>query len=90
MPLWYSRPTRFIDVAWTLSTDPNAASTNVKRGTTSGGPYTLLINVQNPNNAYRDFQVNPGQTYFYVTSEVDNSGSESPNSAEISATVEFP
>lgn len=40
--------------------------------------------------SYEDFQVNPGQTYFYVVTEVDNTSAESANSSESSATVQSP
>ena len=56
---------------------------NVKRSTTSGGPYTLLANTSSTN--YTDSGVGSG-TYYYVVSAI-GAGGESPNSAEVSATM---
>jgi len=68
----------FIQLTWTDSTDPNAASVNVYRSLVSGGPYTILatgipMGVQ----MYQDFAVTPRVTYYYVTTEVNNVGAES-------------
>ena len=59
---------------------------NIYRADRSGGPYALIAsNVPVP--AYKDPNVISHKTYYYVVSTVDNSGAESGNSAEISATV---
>lgn len=54
-----------------------AASYNVKRSLTSGGPYTLAANVTATN--YADTGLNPGMTYYYVVSAT-NVTAESANS----------
>jgi autotransporter-associated beta strand protein len=56
---------------------------NVKRATTSGGPYTTIANV--PITTLTDSNVVVGTTYYYVISAVSSIG-EGSNSVEISAT----
>jgi hypothetical protein len=74
----------------TLSWSPSATATgyNVKRSTTSGGPYTNLVNSLTATND-SDSQVANGTTYYYVVSGVNLAG-EGPNSAEVSATPKAP
>lgn len=72
----------YLQVTWTDSTDPNAASINVYRGLTTGGPYSLLTNMPLGVQLYNDFNVSPGVNYFYVTTEVNNVGVESGFSVE--------
>lgn len=77
-----------IQVTWTDSTDPNAASVNVYRATVSGGPYTkiasgIAMGVQ----TYNDVGLVPFRIYYYVTTEVDNNSNESAFSAETSASA---
>jgi hypothetical protein len=63
---------------------------NVKRSTTSGGPYTTIAPPPIlTSNSYSDTRLLQGSTYFYVVSAINASG-ESPNSAEVSATVDNP
>lgn len=58
---------------------------NVKRSTTAGGPYTTIAtNITGA--SYIDNTVIDGNTYYYVVTAVDSSGSESANSNEASAT----
>lgn len=70
-------------VALTWSASSGAASYNVKRSTTSGGPYTV-INAP-ATNSYADTGLTNGTTYYYVVSAVNTAG-ESGNSAQASAT----
>jgi regulation of enolase protein 1 (concanavalin A-like superfamily) len=56
-----------------------AASYNIKRSTTKGGPYTRMASVGGTN--YVDTTVTNGETYYYVISAVNPAG-ESPNSPE--------
>jgi hypothetical protein len=55
---------------------------NIFRGNTSGGPYSKINSVLDPNTAYTDNSVVSGQTYYYVTTALDSSGHESRGSNE--------
>ena len=55
-----------VALSWTQSTTPGITSNNVYRGTTSGGPYTLLYGSTTPITAYTDTSVVGGDTYYYV------------------------
>ncbi len=50
---------------------------NVKRSTTSGGPYTIIGNVST--NKFTDTNVSNGTTYYYVVAAVDSTGEMSPS-----------
>ena len=65
------------------STVPDTVTYNVKRSTTSGGPYQTLSSSIAP--SYTDLYISNGTTYYYVVSAVNSFG-ESSNSNEISAT----
>ena len=70
-----------VNLSWNAS--PTATSYNVKRSTTSGGPYTTIAgNVTGT--SYTDTTVTGGTTYYYVVSAVNPQG-ESPNSNQASA-----
>lgn len=69
-------------LAWTGSA--GATSYNVKRSTTSGGPYTIV----GPNvtaTSFTDTGLTNGTTYYYVVSAVNFKG-ESSNTAQVSTT----
>ena len=66
-------------LSWTASS--GATSYNVKRSTTTGGPYTKISSPAASN--FTDTGLTNGTTYFYVVSSV-NSVSESGNSAQAS------
>lgn len=72
-------------LTWNAST--GATGYNVKRGTTSGGPYTLIGSPATP--GYTDSLVTNGTTYYYVVSSLNAAG-ESANSAEASASPKAP
>jgi fibronectin type 3 domain-containing protein len=70
-----------VTLTWTAST--GATGYNVKRATTSGGPYTQLA--APTSSGYTDSSVINGVTYYYVVSTLTAAG-ESANSAQVSAT----
>ncbi len=71
-----------IDLNWNTLT--NATGYNIKRSTTSGGPYTTIVsNVAAT--SYSDMGLTLGTTYHYVVSAMID-GEETPDSAEASAT----
>jgi probable HAF family extracellular repeat protein len=74
-----------VTLSWNLS--PGADYYNVKRSTSSGGPYTTVISMVG--SSYVDTGLTNGVRYFYVVSAV-NRGGESPNSNEASATPTGP
>lgn len=65
---------------WAASS--HATGYNVKRATTSGGPYTQIA--APTSTGYADSSAANGTTYFYIVSAL-NSGGESANSAQVSA-----
>lgn len=62
-------------IGWTAVS--GAISYNIKRSTTSGGPYQFVANT--PSSSYTDSNLVNGSAYYYVVSAVTGSG-ESPNS----------
>jgi fibronectin type 3 domain-containing protein len=74
-----------VSLSWSASTQ--ATNYNVKRSTTSGGPYAKISSSTSVN--YSDTDLTNGTKYFYVVSAVNSSG-ESANSTEVSATPTAP
>jgi hypothetical protein len=70
-----------ISLTWNAST--GVTSYNVKRSTTSGGPYTIIKSPTVTN--YTDPGLTNGTTYYYVVSGVNAAG-EGPNSTQATAT----
>jgi fibronectin type 3 domain-containing protein len=70
-------------VLLTWATSASATGYNVKRSTTTGGPYTQIASL--PTASFTDTPLTNGTKYYYVAS-ASNSAGESPNSAEVSAT----
>jgi len=70
-------------VALSWSASSGATSYNVKRSTTSGGPYTTISSPTTT--SYTDTGLTNGTTYYYVVSAVNTAG-ESANSSQVSAT----
>ena len=76
---------RQITLSWAGSA--HATSYNVKRSTTSGGPYTVLAMVDGDSLFYVDPGLTEGTTYYYVVS-ANNPDGESADSAEAAATAD--
>jgi fibronectin type 3 domain-containing protein len=70
-----------VALSWNAST--GATSYNVKRSTTTGGPYSLVTSSTATH--ISDTGLTNGTTYFYVVSASNSSG-EGANSAQVSAT----
>jgi hypothetical protein len=70
-----------VSLTWTAS--DGATTYNLKRATTSGGPYTQIASPTAT--TFTDNSVTNGTKYFYVVSAV-NAGGESANSNEVNAT----
>jgi molybdopterin-binding protein len=75
-----------VNLSW--SAVANATGYNIKRSTTSGGPYTVLASSVTES-TYRDINLANGSTYYYVVTAVNNSG-ESGISNEAAATPYVP
>ncbi|GJM74667.1 hypothetical protein HMSSN036_68830 [Paenibacillus macerans] len=71
-----------VELSWTASS--GATSYNVKRATTSGGPYTTVATGVTAT-SYSNTGLANGTTYYYVVSAVNSAG-ESANSAQVAAT----
>ncbi len=78
-----------VTLDWTASTS-TVAGYNVYRGTTSGGPYTIVNTSLVTGTTYIDNAVASGQTYYYVTTAVDASDNQSAYSNEAQAVVPYP
>jgi hypothetical protein len=73
-----------IDLIWSAS--KYTSSYNIKRSTTPGGPYTSIA-TSVTSTTYTDTTATAGVTYYYVVTSL-NSGGESSNSNEASATLQ--
>jgi pectate lyase/fibronectin type 3 domain-containing protein len=70
-----------VSLSWSASS--GATSYNVKRSTTSGGPYTTVASPTST--SYTNTGLTNGTTYYYVVSAVNSAG-QSANSSQVSAT----
>jgi P pilus assembly chaperone PapD len=73
-------------LTWTASSS-SYSGFHVYRSTVSGGPYTKIDTSLIPTPTYTDSTIASGQTYYYVTTEVGASGTESAYSTQTSATI---
>ena len=72
-------------IALTWTTVSGATSYSIRRGTTSGGPYTTSLGISTAG-SFTDTVVTNGATYYYVVAAVNASG-VSGNSSPASATL---
>jgi fibronectin type 3 domain-containing protein len=75
-----------VSLTWTDS-DSTVSGFNVYRSTTSGSGYVKINASLVPSTNYTDSTVQNGTNYFYVTTAVDSTGSESGYSNEAPATI---
>ena len=78
-----------VSLSWTPSSSTYAGF-NVYRGSISGGPYTKIDTSLVITCSFTDSGVSSGQTYYYVTTELDSIGNESGYSNEVQAVVPSP
>jgi fibronectin type 3 domain-containing protein len=79
-----------ISLAWNaVSGDATLYGYEVRRATSSGGPFeTLALVSPGTTTSYEDRDVVEGTTYWYVVRSVDNSWNRSASSSAVSATAE--
>jgi len=63
---------------------------NIYRGTVSGGPYSQINTALDTTTSDTDNNVAAGQTYYYVVTAVDSSGTESTYSNQTTAVIPTP
>jgi len=78
-----------VSLKWSPSTSTDVSYYKVYRGTISGGPYSVLSNGVTVT-LYTDSSVQSGSTYYYVTTAVDTSGTESAYSGAAQAVIPMP
>lgn len=76
-----------VQLSWDASTSKGIIGYNVYRGPNSGGPYTQINPSLDPNLTYTDNNVQPGQTYYYVTTAVNSDYSQSGYSNQTEAVI---
>ncbi len=86
-PLGITVSASSILLSWNPSNSPGVVGYNVYRSTVSGGPYTKINSALISGTTYNDQAVQSGQTYYYVTTAVNNQGMESGYSNQASATA---
>ena len=75
-----------VALSWKASSDPHVVSYSVYRSTISGSSYGLSASAIG-GTGYSDQSVQPGTTYYYVVTAVDDQGRESEYSPQVSAVV---
>ena len=79
-----------VQLSWGASSSSGITGYNVYRGGVSGGPYTKINSALVVGTTYSDSSVQAGKTYFYVTTALNGSGTESAYSNEVQVTVPSP
>gem|GEM_PF-2790267 len=76
----HASSTSAVDLSW-VST-PNIFGYEILRGTSPGGPYTVVGSPSPADEFFTDSSVTPGSTYYYVIRSLTFSKVPSPNSVE--------
>jgi hypothetical protein len=79
-----------VQLSWGTSSSSGVTGYNVYRGTVSGGPYGKINSALVVGTTYTDSSVQAGKTYFYVTTALHGSGTESAYSNQVQAVVPSP
>lgn len=83
--------THYAALTWAASTSGNISGYNVYRGSTTGGPYSTKVNSSLvAGTSFTDSSTAAGQTYYYVTTAVNSSNTESSYSNEAKAVIPTP
>ena len=83
-------PQHSVNLSWTASSSQNISGYNIYRGVNSGGPYSKINSVLNASTLYTDTTVADGLTYYYVTTAVNSSNTESAYSNQTTAVIPPP
>jgi fibronectin type 3 domain-containing protein len=79
-----------IDLSWTPDSDSDLAAYHIYRREVQGGLPALQISSLNVETSFRDTGVQPGHTYAYSLSAIDQNGNESQRSPEVEETLPRP
>jgi Abnormal spindle-like microcephaly-assoc'd, ASPM-SPD-2-Hydin len=74
----------------TLSWRANSASAagyNIYRGVSPSGPFSKINSSPHPNSTFTDTSVQGGETYFYITTALNQKGKESKPSNKVQVTI---
>jgi hypothetical protein len=82
--------THYITLGLPAITSSNVVGYNVYRGSTTGGPYTILNTSLVTGTSYTDVSVAPGTSYYYVATAVSGTGTQSSYSNQVQATTTSP
>ena len=78
-----------VNLSWAASSTTGVVGYNVYRGSVSGGPYAQ-VSSNDAGLTYTDSGVSAGQTYYYVVTTVDSTGTESTYSNQAQVVVPSP
>jgi hypothetical protein len=82
-------PQHSVALSWD-SSGHGVVGYNIYRGNASGGPYSKINSSPEAATSYTDSTVAAGQTYYYVTTAISDSGNESGYSNQAKAVIPTP
>jgi Abnormal spindle-like microcephaly-assoc'd, ASPM-SPD-2-Hydin len=83
-------PQHSVTLTWNGDGGRGVVGYNIYRGSASGGPYSKLNSSPEPATTYTDNAVAAGQTYFYVTTSINDNNNESDYSNQAVAVIPTP